>query len=84
MDRLLSLGEACDIMRVSYSKGQRLAKAGRLPFGKLGATWTIPRSVLLEALGMRQDDDPDETTDPQQETRAIHGGTGQRTNAHTQ
>lgn len=38
MDELLNLTEACEVMHVSYSKGQKLAKAGALPFRKLGAT----------------------------------------------
>ena len=39
MDELLSLAEASEIMHVSYSKAQKLAKAGELPFRKLGKTW---------------------------------------------
>lgn len=52
MDTLLSLKEACQIMSISYTKGQRLAKAGALPFRKLGSTWVIPRSVLCKELGL--------------------------------
>ena len=39
-------------MKVSYSKAQKLAKAGALPFKKLGATWVIPQSALYRELGM--------------------------------
>ena len=52
MDELLNLREACEVMHVSYSKGQKLAKAGALPFRKLGATWYISRSALCRELGM--------------------------------
>ncbi|MGN0034970.1 MAG: helix-turn-helix domain-containing protein [Coriobacteriales bacterium] len=52
MDELLNLTEACEVMHVSYSKGQKLAKAGALPFRKLGATWYISRSALYRELGM--------------------------------
>ncbi|MBQ9004132.1 MAG: helix-turn-helix domain-containing protein [Eggerthellaceae bacterium] len=52
MDVLLTLPEAAKIMRVSRSKAQKMAKAGALPFRKLGATWVIPRSVLYRELGL--------------------------------
>lgn len=52
MDELLNLTQACEVMHISYSKGQRLAKAGALPFRKLGATWYISRSALYRELGM--------------------------------
>lgn len=60
MDRLLNLAEACRIMEVSYSKGQKLAKAGALPFKKLGATWVISRSSLLRELGLEDLDEDKE------------------------
>ena len=50
MDYLLSLSEACQIMRISYSKGQKLAKQGQLGFRKLGASWVVPKSVLMREL----------------------------------
>lgn len=56
MDRLLNLAESCRIMGISYSKGQKLAKAGALPFKKLGSTWVISQSSLLRELGMEQED----------------------------
>lgn len=52
MDKLMSLNETCKQLGISYSKGQKLAKAGELPFRKLGATWVIPRSVLYRELGL--------------------------------
>ena len=52
MDVLLTLGEASRIMRTSYSKAQKIAKAGELPFRKLGASWVIPKSVLYRELGL--------------------------------
>lgn len=52
MDKLMSLNETCKQLGISYSKGQKLAKAGTLPFKKLGATWMIPRSVLYRELGL--------------------------------
>lgn len=52
MDVLLTLGEAAKIMRVSRSKAQKMAKAGVLPFRKLGATWVIPQSALYRELGL--------------------------------
>lgn len=52
MDILINLADACKIMGCSYSKGQKLAKTGKLPFKKLGATWVIPRSVLYRELGL--------------------------------
>lgn len=55
-DEMLNLSQACEIMRVSYSTGQKLAKAGTLPFKKLGSSWRIPRSALYRELGMERDD----------------------------
>lgn len=52
MDILLNLSQACQIMGISYSKGQKMAKAGALPFRKLGATWVIPKSKLYAELGL--------------------------------
>lgn len=52
MDMLLNLTQASKVMGVSYSKAQKLAKAGALPFRKLGATWVIPQSALYRELGM--------------------------------
>lgn len=52
MDMLLGLSQACDVMGCSYAKAQRLAKAGKLPFRKLGATWVIPQSALYRELGL--------------------------------
>ena len=57
MDRMLRLGEAARIMGVSASKAQKMAKAGELPFRKLGANWVIPRNRLYRELGL---DLPDE------------------------
>lgn len=56
MDELLSLAEASGIMHVSYSKAQKLAKAGELPFRKLGKTWYIARSALYRELGLEYPD----------------------------
>lgn len=53
MDRLLTLKEACEVMHVSYSKGQQLAKSGQLPFIKLGGTWAIAQSVLFGKLELK-------------------------------
>ena len=53
IDSLLYLHDASEIMGCSYSKAQKLAKAGALPFRKLGSTWVISRSALCKALGMR-------------------------------
>lgn len=53
MDRMLTLSESASIARVSYSKMLKLAKAGKIPFKKLGATWLIPQSVLYRELGMQ-------------------------------
>lgn len=44
-------------MNVSYSKAQKLAKAGELPFRKLGKTWYIARSALYRELGLEDPDD---------------------------
>lgn len=52
MDVLLTLAEAAKVMRVSRSKAQKMAKAGALPFRKVGATWVIPRSALYRELGL--------------------------------
>ncbi len=52
MDKLLTISECVPIARCSYSKLYKLAKSGALPFRKLGATWLIPESRLLEALGL--------------------------------
>ena len=52
MDVLMNLAQSCEVMGVSYSKGQKLAKAGALPFKKLGASWVIPRSALYRELGL--------------------------------
>lgn len=60
MDRLMNLAESCRLMGISYSKGQKLAKAGALPFKKLGATWVISRSSLLRELGMENPDEEKE------------------------
>ena len=53
MDELIGLAQACDVIGCSYSKGLKLAKAGVLPFKKLGATWFIPRSMLYSELGLQ-------------------------------
>ncbi|MCB5390650.1 helix-turn-helix domain-containing protein [Eggerthella lenta] len=60
MDRLMTLNETCKQIGISYSKGQKLAKAGTLPFKKLGATWVIPRSVLYRELGLELPHDDEE------------------------
>lgn len=52
MDKILNLTQACQLMGVSYSKGQKLAKSGALPFRKLGGTWMIPQSTLFRELGL--------------------------------
>lgn len=52
MDRLMTLREACGVMGVSYSKGQKLAKAGELPFHKIGSTWKIAQSTLYRELDL--------------------------------
>ena len=39
-------------MGVSYSKGQKLAKAGKLPFRKIGSTWKIAQSTLYRELDL--------------------------------
>ena len=51
-DRLLNLAEAADVMRCSYSKALKIARAGKLPFRKIGANWVIARSVLYRELGL--------------------------------
>ena len=60
MDVLMNLTQACKVMGISYSKGQKMAKAGALPFRKLGATWVIPRSVLYRELGLEPPKDDKE------------------------
>jgi excisionase family DNA binding protein len=55
MDRLLTLGESCKILGVSYSKAQKLAKSGKLPYRRLGGTWVVSQSALCSALGLRFD-----------------------------
>lgn len=52
MDRLMTLREACGVMGISYSKGQKLAKAGELPFRKIGSSWRIPQSTLYRELNL--------------------------------
>lgn len=54
-DELLNLSQACEIMKVSYSKGAKLAKAHVLPFKKLGSTWCISRSALYRELGLESE-----------------------------
>ena len=54
-DELLNLSEACKIMKVSYSKGVKLATAPALPFKKLGSTWIISRSTLYRELGLESE-----------------------------
>ena len=51
-DRLLNLAEAADVMRCSYSKALKIARAGKLPFRKVGANWVIARPVLYRELGL--------------------------------
>lgn len=53
MDELIGLAQACDVIGCSYSKGLKLAKAGTLPFKKIGANWLIPRSTLYSELGLQ-------------------------------
>lgn len=62
MDTLLNLTQASKVMGVSYSKAQKLAKAGTLPFRKLGATWIIPQSALYRELGLEPPSEDKETT----------------------
>lgn len=57
MDKLLTLKEASCVMRTSYSKAQKLAKAGAFPFKKIGCSWMIPQSALYAALGLKVPDD---------------------------
>lgn len=59
MDTLINLTQACSVLGCSYSKAQKLAKAGALPFRKLGATWVIPRSALYRELGLELPEDED-------------------------
>lgn len=51
-DRLITLAEAVEILDCSYSKGQKLMKAGVLPGKKIGRTWRIPLLALYEYLGL--------------------------------
>lgn len=51
-DKLLTLGEASQVMRCSYSKAAKMARAGRFPFRKLGSNWVIAESALYRELGM--------------------------------
>ena len=54
-DRMLTLREACEVARISYSKGQRLAKANADVFTgikKIGSTYAISLSRLHANLGM--------------------------------
>lgn len=51
-DRLLYLAEAADVMRCSYSKALKIARAGKLPFRKVGANWVIAQSALYRELGL--------------------------------
>ena len=63
MDRLITLREACSVMGVSYSKGQKLAKAGELPFCKIGSSWRIAQSALYRELNLEPPkDDVKETS----------------------
>lgn len=57
MDKLLTLEEASQVMRISYSKAQKLAKAGAFPFKKVGCSWMIPRSALYAELDLELPDD---------------------------
>lgn len=57
MDKLLSLRKSGEITGYSYSKMQKLAKSGALPFRKLGSTWVIPQSVLYRELGLELPND---------------------------
>ena len=62
-DKLMNLSEAAKVMRCSYSKAQRIARAGNLPFRKIGANWVIAQSVLYRELGLdyHKEEDGDET-----------------------
>lgn len=51
-DRLMYLSEAAEVMRCSYSKAQKIARAGKLPFRKIGANWVIAQSTLYRELGL--------------------------------
>ena len=59
-DRLLTLSEAAKVMRCSYSKTQRMARAGSLPFKRLGANWFISQSVLYQELGLKHESEDEE------------------------
>ena len=48
-DVLLNLSESAKIMRCSYSKAQRIARAGEMPFRKIGSNWVIARSALYRS-----------------------------------
>lgn len=54
-DVLLNLSESAKIMRCSCSKAQRIARAGEIPFRKIGSNWVIARSVLYRELGLSQE-----------------------------
>lgn len=51
-DKLLTLEEASQVMRCSYSKAAKMARAGRFPFRKLGSNWVIAESALYRELGL--------------------------------
>lgn len=55
-DELLTLEECAPILRCSYSKVYKIARAGTLPFKQIGNAWLIPRSKLYAALGLAIDD----------------------------
>ncbi|MBE6465280.1 MAG: helix-turn-helix domain-containing protein [Coriobacteriaceae bacterium] len=59
-DKLVTLEEAAQVMRCSYSKAAKIARAGTLPFIKLGANWVIAESALNRALGLAQGGDADD------------------------
>ena len=54
-DKLMTLSEAAQVMRCSYSKALKIAKSGAMPFKQLGSSWVIPRSALFESLGLKPD-----------------------------
>ena len=56
-DELLTLEECAPILRCSYSKANKIARAGKLPFKQIGNAWLIPRSKLYAALGLAIDDE---------------------------
>lgn len=59
MDKLLTLSQASEVMGVSYSTAQKMAKSGEYPFRKVGASWKIPRSKLYTKLGLEPPDKED-------------------------